>query len=90
MLAELERTAAAAGIARLVLNTGPEQPEAIALYEECGYVPVPGSGTTPRPDAVFLGKQFGGATLSGNGNGPPRRVEDGPCRWFGRVGLSRG
>lgn len=39
MLAELERTAAAAGVRRLVLNTGPEQPEAVALYEVSGYRP---------------------------------------------------
>src|SRR4051794_33496750 len=33
LLAELERTAGAEGVVRLVLNTGPEQPAAIAMYE---------------------------------------------------------
>jgi GNAT superfamily N-acetyltransferase len=37
ILAELERTAAAAGRTRAVLETGTEQPEAIALYESSEY-----------------------------------------------------
>lgn len=37
VLAHLERTAAAAGAAVMVLETGDEQPEAIALYESSGY-----------------------------------------------------
>jgi GNAT superfamily N-acetyltransferase len=57
MLAALERSAAEAGITRLVLNTGPKQPEAIALYESAGYLPVPGFGHYAcHPEAVFLGK----------------------------------
>ena len=57
LLAELERTAAAAGLARLVLNTGPEQPAAIALYESVGYTPVPGFGHYAcHPGALFYGK----------------------------------
>lgn len=44
VLAELERTAAAAGHDVAVLSTGPLQPEAIALYEACGYVAIPGFG----------------------------------------------
>ena len=44
MLAHLERTAAAAGIEALVLETGLKQPEAIALYTSSGYEPVPGFG----------------------------------------------
>jgi GNAT superfamily N-acetyltransferase len=57
LLAELERTAAAAGIGRAVLNTGPAQPEAIALYAKHGYEPVPGFGHYAcHPDALFYGK----------------------------------
>ena len=57
LLAELERTAAAAGLTRLVLNTGPEQPAAIALYESVGYGPVPGFGHYAcHPGALFYGK----------------------------------
>jgi GNAT superfamily N-acetyltransferase len=37
VLAELERTAAAAGASRVVLNTGFRQPDAIAFYEAHGY-----------------------------------------------------
>ncbi|GAB3861411.1 GNAT family N-acetyltransferase [Nocardioides maradonensis] len=44
VLAALERTAAAAGHDVAVLSTGPLQPEAIALYEACGYVAIPGFG----------------------------------------------
>jgi GNAT superfamily N-acetyltransferase len=57
MLAELESTAAAAGIERLILNTGPEQPEAVALYEQAGYRPIPGFGHYAcHPDALFYDK----------------------------------
>ena len=44
MLAHLEATAAESGYDALVLETGLRQPEAIALYESSGYVPVPGFG----------------------------------------------
>jgi len=44
LLAELERTAAAAGIEELVLETGTVQPEAIALYQSSGYLPIEGFG----------------------------------------------
>jgi GNAT superfamily N-acetyltransferase len=37
ILSELERTAAAAGRLRAVLETGTEQPEALALYASSGY-----------------------------------------------------
>ncbi len=40
VLAELERTAAAAGRRRAVLETGTRQPEAIALYLSDGYRPI--------------------------------------------------
>jgi GNAT superfamily N-acetyltransferase len=44
LLAELERTAAAAGIDRLVLETGIHQPEAMALYASSGYDLIDGFG----------------------------------------------
>ncbi len=44
VLAELERTAAARGRRRAVLETGTAQPEAVALYASSGYTPVPGFG----------------------------------------------
>ncbi|MFE5582996.1 GNAT family N-acetyltransferase [Kitasatospora sp. NPDC056531] len=40
VLAELERTAAAAGYRRLYLTTGPRQPEARGLYLAAGYTPL--------------------------------------------------
>ncbi|MFE3644694.1 GNAT family N-acetyltransferase [Streptomyces sp. NPDC059169] len=39
LLAALEEDARAAGRARMVLETGTAQPEAIALYTSCGYEP---------------------------------------------------
>jgi GNAT superfamily N-acetyltransferase len=44
VLAELERTAAAAGRRRMVLETGTRQPEAMALYAGAGYTPMPNFG----------------------------------------------
>jgi GNAT superfamily N-acetyltransferase len=44
VLAELERTAAAAGRVRTVLETGTKQPEALALYASEGYEPMPNFG----------------------------------------------
>jgi GNAT superfamily N-acetyltransferase len=57
VLAELERTAAAAGVRRLVLETGDQQPEAIALYLSCGYVDEPAFGFyAAYDDSVHLAK----------------------------------
>lgn len=57
ILAELERTAARAGVTRLILETGLAQPEAIALYQSAGYVAVPAFGYyAAEPDSVHLGK----------------------------------
>ena len=44
VLAELERTAAAAGRRRAVLETGTRQPEAVALYASAGYRPMAAFG----------------------------------------------
>lgn len=44
VLSELERTAAAIGRRRVVLETGTGQPEAVALYLSCGYAPIPRFG----------------------------------------------
>jgi GNAT superfamily N-acetyltransferase len=43
-LAAIEDSARAAGCRRLVLETGLAQPEAIALYERCGYERIPNYG----------------------------------------------
>ena len=59
LLAHLERTAAEAGIRRLVLETGVAQPEAIALYRSAGYVDVPPFGHyAGHADSVHLGKDL--------------------------------
>lgn len=59
VLAALETSAAAAGVDVLVLESGAKQPEAIALYESAGYVPVPGYGLYRHaPDVRYLGKRL--------------------------------
>jgi GNAT superfamily N-acetyltransferase len=61
VLAEVEQTALAAGVERLVLNTGLAQPEAIALYRQQGYRDIePFGHYSGSPDAVFLGKRLSG------------------------------
>jgi putative acetyltransferase len=44
LLAALETTAVGLGVTRLVLETGPRQPDAIALYEKHGYRAIPNFG----------------------------------------------
>ncbi len=71
MLAELEATALAAGAHRVELNTGDQQPEAIALYESSGYLPTTGFGHYAcAAGAIFYGKTL--ATAVDTANGPPR------------------
>jgi GNAT superfamily N-acetyltransferase len=64
ILAELEVTATAAGRVRMVLETGLKQPEAIALYESCGYRPIRKFGLYRHEEqSVCLGKTLGSATV---------------------------
>lgn len=57
ILAELERSASDAGFARLVLETGTAQPEAISLYASSGFVDIPAFGFYAEyDDSVHMGK----------------------------------
>lgn len=59
MLAALERSAARAGADMLVLETGTEQPDAIALYERAGYTPTVRFGHYAESrTARYFGKRF--------------------------------
>jgi len=59
VLAELERSAAAAGVDWLVLETGDRQPEAVALYRSAGYVDVDAFGVYADEDgSIYLGKRL--------------------------------
>jgi GNAT superfamily N-acetyltransferase len=59
LLAHLESTAFEAGIRRFVLETGLEQPDAVALYRSSGYVDVPPFGHyADYDDSVHLGRDF--------------------------------
>jgi GNAT superfamily N-acetyltransferase len=57
LLAALEASARDAGADVMVLETGTAQPEAIALYESSGYVPVDGFGYyRDSPTVRYFGK----------------------------------
>ena len=57
ILAELERLAAENGYHRLVLETGQNQPEALALYSSAGYHRIPGFGLhRDEPLSVCMAK----------------------------------
>ena len=61
ILAELERSAHAVGVRRMVLVTGSKQPEAIAMYRATGYVDIaPFGHYADAPGAVHLGKPLVG------------------------------
>jgi GNAT superfamily N-acetyltransferase len=62
VLGALEASAARVGRARMVLETGTKQPEAISLYTSCGYLPIPKFGVYRHmPSSVCLGRSLGGA-----------------------------
>lgn len=56
LLAHLEQAAADAGVRRLVLETGPAQPDAIALYRSAGYIDVEPFGYYASLGSTHLGK----------------------------------
>lgn len=59
IIAELERTALAAGYEAAVLSTGLRQPEAIALYKRLGYTTIEGFGHYAQDSVVtFLGRRL--------------------------------
>ena len=62
ILTALEDEARRLGVSRLVLETGPRQPEAIAVYERAGFVRIPLFGeylSTPHPDlSVCMAKDL--------------------------------
>ncbi|UJW35786.1 GNAT family N-acetyltransferase [Saccharothrix sp. AJ9571] len=61
MLAEIERTALAAGRRRMVLETGTKQPEAIELYRSSGYREMAGFGYyAGEAESRYYGKSLTG------------------------------
>jgi len=59
LVTAVEESAAEAGRKRLILETGPEQPEAIAMYRAMGYVPVTPFGHYAESDgSIHLGKEL--------------------------------
>jgi GNAT superfamily N-acetyltransferase len=59
MLAELERSAQAAGHRRVILETGDRLPEALALYRSADYAPVAPFGYyADSPTSTYLGKRL--------------------------------
>jgi GNAT superfamily N-acetyltransferase len=60
LLAELERTALAAGHRRMILETGSVLPEAVALYRSAGYADIAPFGYyAEAPLSIYLGKPLG-------------------------------
>jgi GNAT superfamily N-acetyltransferase len=59
ILAGLEASARAAGITRMILETGTKQPEAITLYTSSGYTRIPGFGIyAAEPDCRCFAKEL--------------------------------
>ncbi|MDX6316217.1 MAG: hypothetical protein QOF44_5681 [Streptomyces sp.] len=57
VLAALERIALRRGADRLILSTGPLQPDAVRLYEKTGWTPIPPFGAAKRfPGGFFFEK----------------------------------
>jgi ribosomal protein S18 acetylase RimI-like enzyme len=68
VLAELERTAGAAGCRRTVLETGTRQPEAEAFYRAHGYRVIPRFGVyRDEPDSVCYARELDGPAAGGPG-----------------------
>jgi len=68
IMGALERAAARAGAVRIVLETGVEQPEALALYEAIGYTRIPGYGEyMDDPRSVCFAKELPTRVLVVNG-----------------------
>jgi putative acetyltransferase len=58
LLEALEAEARILGAKRIVLETGPRQPEAIALYSSCGFSEIAAFGEhQASPLSVFMGKE---------------------------------
>lgn len=59
ILAALEASAATAGFARIILETGDRQPEAIGLYRSAGFTQIPNFGVYgDEPGCVCFGKDL--------------------------------
>jgi GNAT superfamily N-acetyltransferase len=59
LVAAVEQSAAEAGRKRVILETGPRQPEAVAMYELLGYAPVTPFGFYACTDgSIHLGKEL--------------------------------
>ena len=69
VLVELEAVARELGATRIVLETGPRQPEAIALYHRAGFSDIPLFGpylASPHPElSVCMEKKLGSAETCG-------------------------
>ena len=75
LLAAVEDSARADGRDRVVLETGSEQPEAIALYRSAGYTDVPKFGIyANEPTCVCLGKALAQQGIGGDGHEQQREV----------------
>lgn len=59
LLAELEAQARALGATAIVLESGPRQPEAVALFRSAGFADIPAFGDhVSSPLSVFMAKEL--------------------------------
>jgi len=72
MLAQLEDNARRAGARWVLLETGQRQPEAVQLYQSCGYQPVPPFGHYAETElSIHLGKDLLAAASQPAGTDQP-------------------
>jgi ribosomal protein S18 acetylase RimI-like enzyme len=75
ILTDLERVAIGVGCVEIRLETGDRQPEAVAVYERCGYRRIPTYGPfTGNPHSVCFARTLADVSArSRDGAAAPRR-----------------
>jgi GNAT superfamily N-acetyltransferase len=76
VLKALRDKAVELGYRRIWLETGPAQPEALSLYRDLGYRPIPVYGR--YPSALAFEQDLGAADQPGYGSGPLREADQAP------------
>jgi putative acetyltransferase len=77
MLAALEENGRQLGMRRLVLETGPRQLEALALYRRAGYVSIPRFGEYFNSElSLCMSKDLGQSTQAGSESEPSNIAPD--------------
>jgi ribosomal protein S18 acetylase RimI-like enzyme len=64
LVAAIIRSAEELGYAKMMLDTLPSMPEALALYKRCGFSEIPAYYHNPVPGTVYLGKRLSPAATA--------------------------